>query len=194
MNNEILNERAVSVKPKDQWINLSDINVFQQLYKQNFRSLKYFGMQYLPNEEVVSDLIQDIWLKIWERRESHISEAAFKHYLFQSLYRSILNYMKHDKIVKEYSEPTLNNGETVEQEITYKIIESEVYQAINRVFEELPASCRRVYAASLNGKSQKEIAEEFYISINTVKKHINNANHYMKRRLKDFLLFFLSFR
>ena len=194
MNNEILNERAVSVKPKDQWINLSDINVFQQLYKQNFRSLKYFGMQYLPNEEVVSDLIQDIWLKIWERRESHISEAAFKHYLFQSLYRSILNYMKHDKIVKEYSETTLNNGEAVEQEITYKIIESEVYQAINRVFEELPASCRRVYAASLNGKSQKEIAEEFYISINTVKKHINNANHYMKRRLKDFLLFFLSFR
>lgn len=86
-----------SVKQKDQWINLSDINVFQQQYKQNFRSLKYFGLQYLPNEEVVSDLIQDIWLKIWERREKHISEAAFKHYLFQSLYRSILNYIKHDK-------------------------------------------------------------------------------------------------
>lgn len=183
-----------SVKQKDQWINLSDINVFQQQYKQNFRSLKYFGMQYLPNEEVVSDLIQDIWLKIWERRENHISEAAFKHYLFQSLYRSILNYIKHDKIVKEYSETTLNNGEVIEQEITYKIIESEIYQAVNQVFEELPASCRRVYAASLNGKSQKEIAEEFYISINTVKKHINNANHYMKKRLKDFLLFFLFFR
>ena len=39
-----------SVKQKDQWINLSDINVFQQQYKQNFRSLKYFGLQYLPNE------------------------------------------------------------------------------------------------------------------------------------------------
>ena len=34
--------------------------------------------------------------------------------------------------------------------------------------------------------SQKEIAEEFSISVNTVKKHINNANHYMKKRLKNF--------
>jgi len=58
----------------------------------------------------------------------------------------------------------------------------------------LPDASRRVYAACLNGKSYKEIAEEFNISINTVKKHINNANHYMRKRLKDFLLFILSFR
>lgn len=74
------------------------------------------------------------------------------------------------------------------------MIESELYQAINRVFDELSDSCRRVYAASLEGKSQKEIAEEFRISVNTVKKHINNANHYMKERLKRLLLFFLTFR
>ena len=41
---------------------------------------------------------------------------------------------------------------------------------------------------SLSGKTQREIAEEFHITINTVKKHINNANHQLRRRLKDALL------
>lgn len=179
---------------KNDWIDLSDINVFQQQYQLNCCQLKYFGIQYLPDEEVVSDLIQDIWLKIWEKRETHINEQAFKKYLFRSLYRAILNYIKHKNVIKEYEEDVLNHEEELEQEITHKIIEAEIYQCINHVFNELPAACRYVYAASLSGKSQKEISEEFSISINTVKKHINNANHYMKKRLKDILSLILIFR
>ena len=83
---------------------------------------------------------------------------------------------------------------SIEHEISCKIIESEVYHAINKVFDELPDSCRKVYAASLSGKSQKEISEEFSISINTVKKHINNANRYMKSRLKNFFTLLFAFK
>lgn len=184
-----------SISKKNSWINLSDINVFQQQYRQNCCQLKYFGMQYLSDEEVISDLIQDIWLRIWEKRSAHhINEQAFKLYLFRSLYRAILNYIKHKNVIKEYEEDVLNYEEDLEQEITYKIIESEIYQTVNHVFDELSLSCKRVYAASLSGKSQKEIAEELSISINTVKKHINNANHYMKKRLKDILALILIFR
>lgn len=175
----------------EKWIDFSDISVFQQQYMQHFRELKYFGLQYIEDEEVVADLIQDIWLKIWENKERPINETAFKQYLFHALYRSILNYIKHINVVRNYAES--HSEEAVEEEITYRLIEAEVYQAINQVFEELPDACRRVYTASLEGKSQKEIAEEFYISINTVKKHINNANHYMKKHLKEFLLIFLLF-
>lgn len=177
----------------EKYIDLTDIDVFQQQYNENFRRLKYFGMQYLPDEDAVLDLIQDLWLKIWERKTVLISQSAFRSYLYQALYRSILNYLKHDAIVKEYAEKSPDDIEEQEkaQEATHKIIEAEIYQALNKVFDELPSACRRVYAASLEGKSQKEIAEEFAISINTVKKHINNANHYMKDRLKDFWHFLL---
>ena len=54
----------------------------------------------------------------------------------------------------------------------------------NRVKESIWKVCK-----NLRGKSQKEIAESLNISVNTVKKHINNANHYLKKRLdKLFLL------
>lgn len=155
--------------------------------------MKYFGMQYLPDEDAVSDLIQDLWLTVWERKESYAGHAAFKRYLMQSLRNAILNYRRHDQVVQKYAEHKNNQPLPREQEISHRIIEAEIYDAINRVFDELPDARRRVYAASLEGKSQKEIAAEFNISINTVKKHINNANHYMKERLKNLMLFFLSF-
>ncbi len=176
------------------WIDISDVHVFQQQYNRYFTQLKYFGMRYLTDEEVVSDLIQDLWLKIWERKENLINETTFKNYLFQGLYRNIIDYFKHDNVVKEYIRRENSEGMIIEREISYKIIEAEIYQIVNLIFEELPDSSRRVYAACLNGKSYKEISEDFSISINTVKKHINNANHYMRKRIKDFLLFILSFR
>ena len=86
-----------------EYIDLTDIDVFQQQYNENFSRLKYFGLQYLPDEEAVLDIIQDLWLKIWERKETLISQSAFRSYLYQALYRSILNYLKHDAVVKEYA-------------------------------------------------------------------------------------------
>lgn len=177
---------------REKGYDLSDINVFQKAYNDNYRLLKYFGLQYLPDEDIISDLIQDIWLKVWERKEKYAGENTFKRYLIQSLYHAILNYMRHNKVVQEYAERK-HLHDNIEREISHSIIEAEIYAAINQVFDELPPTCRRVYAASLEGKSQKEIAEQFSISINTVKKHINNANHYMKKQMKRFLMFFLSF-
>lgn len=190
----VLTMKSIWNKETVHWINLADAHIFQQQYNLYFRQLKYFGMHYIADEEVVCDLIQDLWLKIWERKENRINEATFKQYLFQGLYRSILDYIKHNNVVREYSQKLSSENAMTEPEISYKIIKAEIYQAVNQVFDDLPDASRRVYAACLNGKSYKEIAEEFNISINTVKKHINNANHYMRKRLKDFLLFILSFR
>ena len=55
------------------------------------------------------------------------------------------------------------------------------------VFNELPPACKEVYQMSLDGKSHEEIAQMLNISVNTVKKHKNNANHYMRERLKNVL-------
>lgn len=120
-----------------EYIDLTDIDVFQQQYNENFSRLKYFGLQYLPDEEAVLDIIQDLWLKIWERKETLISQSAFRSYLYQALYRSILNYLKHDAVVKEYAgkDPYDLEEQEKEQEATHKIIEAEIYQALNRVFE-----------------------------------------------------------
>jgi len=173
-------------------LDFSDINVLKRQYNASYRQLKFFGMRYLPDDEqAVEDLIQDVWLRIWERKNRYRSETSFRRYLSLSLHNAIMNHLKHDRVAQDYATSQHDTTTAVEDEVSLNIIKSEVYAALNSVFDELPDCCRRVYAANLEGKSQKEIAEMFNISINTVKKHINNANRFMRQRIKDFMTWLL---
>lgn len=166
-------------------ITLTDVVVFKRFYETYYRSMKYFGLQYVKDEEVVADLMQDVWLKLWERQSSFTDEESFKGYLFRAYHHTLLNYIKHHNIEQEFAaQPT---EEEMEEEISCRMIEAETHQIVSEAFGELSDSCRRVYAASLNGDSQKEIADRYHITINTVKKHINNANHYLRSRLRHLL-------
>lgn len=173
-------------------IDLSDIRIYEQQYKENYRQLKYYGMQFINDEEIVCDIIQDVWLKIWEKQDTYQSEKSFKSYLFHSLRNTIINYINKQALMQKYINQ-YNRKDIIQEPVYTKIIEAEIYQILNKTFEELPNICRKVYAESLEGKTQKEIANKYNITINTVKKHINNANHYLKIRLKKSLLFFLLF-
>jgi len=173
-------------------LDFSDINVLKRQYNASYRQLKFFGMRYLPDDEqAVEDLIQDVWLRIWERKDRYRSEISFRRYLSLSLHNAIMNHLKHDRVAQDYATSQHDTTTAVEDDVCLNIIKSEVYAALNSVFDELPDCCRRVYAANLEGKSQKEIAEMFNISINTVKKHINNANRFMRQRIKDFMTWLL---
>ena len=166
-------------------IDLGNIHVFRQEYEAHFTALKHFAMQYHPDEEQVCDLLQDIWMKLWEKKETYINEASFKTYLYRTVRNRMLNFIRDQKINEERLSQL--SFEESEDAIINKIIESEIYALINEAFSELPDSCKRVYLESLKGASQKEIAEKLNISINTIKKHINNANHYLKKRLENIL-------
>ena len=72
------------------------------------------------------------------------------------------------------------------------MLESEIFQALRTVFNELPPACKKVYLLSLQGKSHDEISQQLNITINTVKKHKNNANHYMREKLKYLLQVILT--
>lgn len=78
--------------------------------------------------------------------------------------------------------------EEIEEDFVSRVIEAEVFSMINEVFEELPESCKKVYRLSLEGKSHQEIADELHIAINTIKRHKNNANHYIRERLEKLLI------
>ena len=166
---------------------LTNSKQFRHLYEKYYSQLKYFGMHYVPDEEVVSDALQDVWLRLWERRETFRNETVFKTYLFRAFHNTLLNRIKRQSVEQEFANREMLSGEPLEDDISARMIEAEVYQMVNDAFEELSTPCRRVYSASLEGKSQKEIAAQYDITINTVKKHINNANHYLRDRLRRFL-------
>lgn len=166
-------------------IDLSDAKQFKAEYEEFFLALKYFALHYIDDEEVVCDLIQDLWARIWEKAEVFENELAFKTYLYRSIRNNCLTYIR-DTRRRETRMAHYEPQET-EEAFVNQMIEAEVYAVINKIFDELPAASRQVYLKSLEGKSHKEISEELHIAINTIKKHKNNANHYLRIRLEKLL-------
>lgn len=163
-----------------------DSDGFRYLYDKYAATLRYFSAKYIDDDATIDDIVQGAFLNLWEKREEFTIEIAIKSYLYRVVRSFSVDVLRKRNIAGRYANRILQSGE--EQEFFLEnIIESEVFQLVQTVFNELSPACKEVYQLSLQGKSHEEISRQLNISINTVKKHKNNANHYMRERLKHVL-------
>lgn len=163
---------------------------FRYLYDKYASTLLYFSAKYVDDDATIEDVVQDAFLNLWEKRNEFKTESTIKAYLYKIVRSFSVDTIRRRNIANRYAEKIVLEKE--DQEFFLEnIVESEVFQMIQTVFDELSPSCREVYQLSLHGKSHEEISQLLDISINTVKKHKNNANHYMRERLKHVLSIFL---
>ena len=169
-------------------INLLDKDAeesFHYIYTKYTIPLRYFAIKYVADKMIAADIIQDAFLRLWEKRAQFHEEIAIKAFLFRIVQNACIDTIRHNEAAQNYTQHILCEKE----EISFldNILESEIFQALHAVFNELPPACKEVYLLSLNGKSHEEISQQLNISINTVKKQKNNANHYMRNKLKHLL-------
>ena len=163
---------------------------FRYLYDKYASTLRYFSAKYVDDDATIEDVVQDAFLNLWEKRNEFKTESTIKAYLYKIVRSFSVDTIRRRNIANRYAEKIVLEKE--DQEFFLEnIVESEVFQMIQTVFNELSPSCREVYQLSLHGKSHEEISQLLDISINTVKKHKNNANHYMRERLKHVLSFLM---
>ena len=159
---------------------------FRYLYDKYASTLRYFSAKYVDDDATIEDVVQDAFLNLWEKRNEFKTESTIKAYLYKIVRSFSVDTIRRRNIANRYAEKIVLEKE--DQEFFLEnIVESEVFQMIQTVFNELSPSCREVYQLSLHGRSHEEISQLLDISINTVKKHKNNANHYMRERLKHVL-------
>ncbi|WP_370867063.1 RNA polymerase sigma factor, partial [Butyricimonas paravirosa] len=161
---------------------------FRYLYDKYAATLRYFAAKYVDDDDTIEDVIQDAFLNLWEKRNEFKTENTIKAYLYKIVRSFSVDTIRRRNIANRYAEKIILEKD--DQEFFLEnIVESEVFQMIQAVFNELSPACREVYQLSLHGKSHEEISQLLNISVNTVKKHKNNANHYMRERLKHVLSF-----
>ena len=159
---------------------------FHYLYKKYVITLRYFALKYINDQTIISDIIQDAFVHLWEKMSQFKDENEVKAFLYKVVQNACIDLIRHQEVTQKYIRHVIIEN-VVEQSFLDNILEAEVFQALRTVFNELPPACREVYLLSLQGKSHEEISQQLDISINTVKKHKNNANHYMREKLKYLL-------
>jgi len=164
-------------------LNLQD---FKKLYRDHYANLCYFGQKYIRDREASEDIVHDVFVKLWEKRNTIDNDKSVKSYLFQAVNNRCLNYIRDDKkFNKDYDQVLLFDGNAIEStQIEQEELESKILYTI----ESLPDRCREVFKLSrIEELKYKEIAEKMGISVKTVEVQMSKALKILRKELKHYL-------
>lgn len=175
----------------------SDRSAFQSLFRYYYPRLKAYAAT-MVDDSVAEDLVQDLFLYVWEHREDLIMGASFHSYLFQGIYSRCVDYFRKYascdscdmEVYEEYlteQAAFLQNDDDAWEELYAK----DFYQQLYELLKEIPQQRREVFfLAYLSGKKTKEIAEQLDMPVRTVESHLHLTLKFLKKHLskKDFFL------
>ena len=167
----------------------SDVKAFDQLFRNYSRNLFRFAFSLLKNKDDAEGIVQEVFLRVWNKRADIDSNRSFKSWLFTISYNLIIDELRLRLKEKEYInhlEKFFNTQDIItENEADYNLLKSQ----IDEVMEKLPDKRKMIYRLSrVEGLSNKEISEKLSISVKTVENQINLAIKFLKFSLgKDLL-------
>jgi len=155
---------------------------FNEVFNHFFHPLSAFAFKYVKDVAVVEDLLQEVFICFWEKRQDFDHPAALKSYLYTSVRNRCLNHIKHLAVEKKH-EPALLYELESQQHVSRHVIEEETYRLLLTEIRQLPEASQEIMILALNGLKNPEIAEELGISVNTVKTQKKIAYAKLKDKL-----------
>ena len=165
------------------------IKEYKNLFDKLYISLCLFSNKYIDDIDISKDLVQDVFIKIWEEKIVFKNENNIKSYLYTSVKNKSLDYLK-SKRYKSTDNFSANQIEQLENESYFlrEVVVVEASNIIEKAINTLPNKCANIIRLSIKDLKNSEIAEELGISINTVKAQKKIAYKRLKPLLKDYFI------
>lgn len=170
-----------------------DKSIFDEIFKMYYTPLCHYCMRYVSDLEVAEEIVQDLFFKLWLKRDDLLIHSSLQSYLYQAVKNHSLNYIyqlkiqeKHRKYVgfnvKDSHDP-VDNLEEIDLEIL-----------IREAVLKLPAKRREVFELSRHeGLKYAQIAEKLDISVKTVEAQMSKALEHLRIVLKEYLPGFIIY-
>lgn len=163
-----------------------DMEAFKLLFERYSNRLYQFSLKYLRDKEDAEDLLNDVFLKIWENRVSLKTNTSFQSYLFTIAYNNIrqryLKKSREEKYIQVFAAENLFDPKKGEDIQDYLL----VVQEINKVISLLPARRKEIFNLSYKEELKNhEIANKLGLSEQFVKNQLSIARKYIISKIKD---------
>ena len=164
-----------------------DSAAFDQIFRTWYGPLVGTAERMLRDRAVAEELVQDVMLELWRRRESLAADGSPQAYLFQATRNRVLNHLRHLKI-EQRSEPDVRHESSSTPHADAAVAEEELDVAVQRAVRSLPDRCSEVFELSrVHGLKYSEIASELGISVKTVEAQMGKALRTLRERLAPWL-------
>ncbi len=157
---------------------------FAQFYELHIQHLYRYIFLFTRSKQDAEEILQDIFIKIWEQREKLPHIASAREYLFKMAKNKLLDNIRHQQIRHRVQMELRRTNEfaagTTADQCAYK----EYYQVVQQAIEKLPPKRKLIFRLNIeNGLSQEEIATQLHISKSVVQKQLYSATHFVRQYL-----------
>jgi len=161
---------------------------FDFVFNYYYSGLCAFAHKYIPEKEVVEDIVQDFFVTFWIESPRLEIKSSLKSYLFTSIHNRCLDWHKHQTVHQKYRKNVLLKNEESELRSEEMLVESELRLAIQKGLEQCAPRAREIFEMSrINGLSNQQIADQLGLSKRTVELQISNALKILRTSLRDYL-------
>ncbi|WP_280527409.1 RNA polymerase sigma-70 factor [Cyclobacterium qasimii] len=169
-----------------------DRDAFNCIYGRYWKELFLCAIKKLGEKEEAEDLIQDLFVSIWMKRNDFEIKSSLKAYLFTALKYKIINHFEHKTVRRKHLESLKDELEALEDATSNALVAEEVEKSIEIGVNKLSPKVKLVYQLSREENlSLDEIAEKLAVSKQTVKNQISKALKILKAHLNHGYFWFL---
>lgn len=171
------------------------LSAFERLFENYSQKLYRFSFSYLKSAPESEDVVQEVFLKIWENRSKIKTETSFQSYLFTIAFNSIRKNFNKKSRQERYRLDLFNSlsneDYSIEDHRDYEFLVSK----LDATIDQMPPRRKEIFLKrKKEGKSVRDIANEMYISPKTVENQITEAMNFLKKEFwNDHISGFLFF-
>ena len=172
-----------------------DILAFDQIYTMYSHKLFSFVFNILKNESEVDDIVQEVFVKIWESRGKLVDYKLLNSYIFTIAYNNSIDLIRKRINNNKYLEHLKYSASiNLTPNIVSQIEFNELKNQVDKLIAKLPDRQKQVYLLHKEeGLTYPEIAEQLGISKNTVENHMVKALKYLRQNMDNSLLLNMLF-
>lgn len=162
-----------------------DFSAFDELYLKYFKLLCTSAYFFLKNESDAKDVVQNLFVDIWEKKLYNNFHNDVKGYLFLAVKNRCLNRIKSQAVQDKRKEIAMSVGAALEQEqdpLPQPDVEAALREMLHTMKGQKLTAVKMVY---LEGKKYKDAANEMGISVNSLKTHLKSALKMLRLGLKE---------
>lgn len=181
-----------------------DSKAFESVFKFWYEPLVNFADEYISDLESARNIVQTIFMKLWEKHELVDPASNLKSYLYMATRNACLSHIRHMKVENAYFRKAFKNSEDLQ--LNYEALEElnidqidfqKLEKIIQETIDSLPERCREVFLLSrLHDMKNREIAERLDITVKAVEANITRALTKLRENTSQYLpelVFFLIF-
>lgn len=167
----------------------SDERAFKSLFERYYAALCLFAKRYIEELTVREDIVQEVFVGLWERRQGLDVNVSAENYLLTCVKNRCLNHLRHQEVRQAYEEqvancPLYELDQSDEQLYDLQELERLLADALER----LPMEYRVAFEMNrLEGHSLEEVAARLGVSVRTIERYRDKALAILQKELKDYL-------